>query len=116
MVSLTRTNDDGRVTFTLTPGLNGENTVELQYQLLNPSPTFIEVVDEARAVILAGGTMSPISDVVNQLFSHLPPTRWFARDPVEEISSLKLLNRVILLLYLNSVKFYLILQASCQLA
>lgn len=75
MVSLTRTNDDGRVTFTLTPGLNGENTVELQYQLLNPSPTFIEVVDEARAVILAGGTMSPISDVVNQLFSHLPPTR-----------------------------------------
>jgi len=62
----------------------------MKYQLLNPSPNFMEVVEEARSVVLAGGTMSPvrtshcvvgaadlirreqISDVINQLFSCLP--------------------------------------------
>ncbi|KAK4936796.1 hypothetical protein LTR28_010039 [Elasticomyces elasticus] len=34
--------------------------VELKYTLLDPSQHFEEVVAEARAVILAGGTMSPI--------------------------------------------------------
>lgn len=37
-----------------------EDTVELKYQLLNPAPNFMEVVEEARAVVLAGGTMSPV--------------------------------------------------------
>ncbi|KAF9561351.1 DNA repair helicase [Agrocybe pediades] len=48
------------------------DTVELKYQLLNPAPHFKDVVEEARSVVLAGGTMSPMSDVINQLFSHLP--------------------------------------------
>ncbi|TFK40687.1 helicase C-terminal domain-containing protein [Crucibulum laeve] len=74
MLSLTNTNDDGRVTFSLI-GSPGKEEVELKYQLLNPSPNFMEVVDEARAVILAGGTMSPISDVINQLFAHVPSER-----------------------------------------
>ncbi|PPR07101.1 hypothetical protein CVT24_010937 [Panaeolus cyanescens] len=74
MVCLTNTNEDGRVTFTLS-GSPGQEEVELKYQLLNPSPNFMSVVEEARTVVLAGGTMSPISDVVNQLFSHLPPER-----------------------------------------
>lgn len=34
--------------------------MELKYQLLNPSPNFLEVVEEARSVVLAGGTMSPV--------------------------------------------------------
>lgn len=37
-----------------------EDTVELKYQLLNPSSDFMDVVEEARAVVLAGGTMSPV--------------------------------------------------------
>ena len=37
-----------------------EDTVELKYQLLNPAPNFMDVVEEARAVVLAGGTMSPV--------------------------------------------------------
>ena len=41
-----------------------EDTVELKYQLLNPSPNFMDVVEEARAVILAGGTMSPVRSVL----------------------------------------------------
>ena len=32
----------------------------LRYMLLDPSPYFREVVEDARAVILAGGTMSPV--------------------------------------------------------
>ncbi|KAG6845118.1 hypothetical protein H0H87_000545 [Tephrocybe sp. NHM501043] len=75
LVSLTGATDDGRVTFSLVGSPDNE-TVELKFQLLNPSPPFKEVVDAARSVVLAGGTMSPISDVVNQLFSYLPRERF----------------------------------------
>ncbi|KIY49612.1 DNA repair helicase [Fistulina hepatica ATCC 64428] len=71
MISLTDSNDDGRVMFSRT--IDGD--VELKYQLLNPAPRFQVVVDDARSVILAGGTMSPMSDVINQLFSRVAPER-----------------------------------------
>ena len=38
-----------------------EGTTSLKYMLLNPAPHFQDLVQEARAVILAGGTMSPVS-------------------------------------------------------
>ncbi|KAG6832015.1 hypothetical protein H0H92_006051 [Tricholoma furcatifolium] len=75
LVLLTGATDDGRVTFSLV-GPPGNEQVELKFQQLNPSPPFKEVVDVARSVILAGGTMSPMSDVVNQLFSYLPPEKF----------------------------------------
>ncbi|KAG8214759.1 ATP-dependent DNA helicase [Butyriboletus roseoflavus] len=76
MVGLVGAREDGRVILSLV----GDNTkhpeeLEIKYQLLNPSTSFREVVDSARSVILAGGTMSPISDVIAQLFSWLPPER-----------------------------------------
>ncbi len=37
------------------------SSVSLKYLLLDPTFHFKEVVDEARAVIMAGGTMSPVS-------------------------------------------------------
>ncbi|GLB38502.1 putative DEXDc2 [Lyophyllum shimeji] len=74
LVSLTGATEDGRVTLSLI-GTPGSETVELKYQLLNPSPPFKDVVDVARAVVLAGGTMSPMSDVVNQLLSYLAPEK-----------------------------------------
>ncbi|KIM88996.1 hypothetical protein PILCRDRAFT_812883 [Piloderma croceum F 1598] len=74
MLALTSANDDGRVCFSVT-GQPNQEQVEIRYQLLNPSTPFRDVVDAARSVILAGGTMSPISDVVAQLFSHLPQDR-----------------------------------------
>jgi len=37
------------------------NGLSLKYMLLDPSPHFQELVEDARAVILAGGTMSPVS-------------------------------------------------------
>ncbi|KZT03940.1 DNA repair helicase [Laetiporus sulphureus 93-53] len=70
ITALTAPNDDGRVTLSLVDG-----QVELKYQHLNPATHFRDVVDVARSVVLAGGTMSPISDVVNQLFSTLPSER-----------------------------------------
>ncbi|KXN88150.1 ATP-dependent RNA helicase chl1 [Leucoagaricus sp. SymC.cos] len=74
MVALTNMNDDGRLTLALV-GSRGQEEVEIKYQLLNPAPNFVEIVDDARSVVLAGGTMSPISDVINQLFSHVSPER-----------------------------------------
>ncbi|KAK0201976.1 helicase C-terminal domain-containing protein [Desarmillaria ectypa] len=74
MRSLTATSEDGRISLSLV-GNPGHEDVEIKYQLLNPAPPFLEVVEEARSVILAGGTMSPISDVINQLFANLPSER-----------------------------------------
>ncbi|KAJ7714216.1 helicase C-terminal domain-containing protein [Mycena metata] len=72
LLALTGTNDDGRLTLSLVRTHSGQEDVEMKYQLLNPAPHFLEVVEAARSVILAGGTMSPISDVINQLFTQLP--------------------------------------------
>ena len=37
-----------------------KNDVSLKYMLLDPTHHFKEIVEDARAVILAGGTMSPV--------------------------------------------------------
>ena len=38
-----------------------DNEVSLKYMLLDPTHYFKDVVEDARAVVLAGGTMSPVS-------------------------------------------------------
>ena len=48
------------------------DTVVLRYLLLDPSEHFRDVVESARAVILAGGTMSPMEDYRQQLFPYIP--------------------------------------------
>lgn len=52
-------------------------SVTIQYLLLDPSVHFREIVDDARAVILAGGTMSPIDDYRQQLFPYLDSLETF---------------------------------------
>jgi chromosome transmission fidelity protein 1 len=47
----------------------------LKYQLLDPTYHFKDVVESARAVILAGGTMSPMDDYTKHLFPYLDPER-----------------------------------------
>ena len=47
----------------------------LRYVLLDPREHFRDIVEEARAVVLAGGTMSPMSDYQDHLFSFVPPDR-----------------------------------------
>ncbi|XP_013788023.1 ATP-dependent DNA helicase DDX11-like [Limulus polyphemus] len=63
--ALTNPNKDGRVICIK------QNTIQkssLKFLLLNPAVQFRDIVQESRSVILAGGTMEPVSEVVNQLF------------------------------------------------
>ncbi|EXJ95594.1 chromosome transmission fidelity protein 1 [Capronia coronata CBS 617.96] len=52
-----------------------DGDIIVRYTLLDPREHFREIVAEARAVILAGGTMSPMSDYSNYLFSYLEKDR-----------------------------------------
>lgn len=56
LLSLTDARDDGRVILEM-----GDRGVVLKYVLLNPAERFADVVNSARAVVLAGGTMEPVS-------------------------------------------------------
>jgi chromosome transmission fidelity protein 1 len=68
LLSLVDAKDDGRILISL----EDNNTITLRYMLLNPAERFKEVIDQARSVILAGGTMEPISDFLRQLFPAIP--------------------------------------------
>jgi len=48
---------------------------KLKFLLLDPSKHFREIVENARSIILVGGTMSPMDDYRNQLFPYLPASR-----------------------------------------
>ena len=50
-----------------------DHEVLVRYSLLDPREHFRDIVEDARAVILAGGTMSPMSDYADYLFSYLAP-------------------------------------------
>ncbi|KEQ70137.1 ATP-dependent RNA helicase chl1 [Aureobasidium namibiae CBS 147.97] len=69
---LTNPAKEGRLFYTV-----GEEKTQtkVKYMLLDPSEHFRDIVEEARAVILAGGTMSPMSDYMTQLFPYLDKTR-----------------------------------------
>lgn len=51
------------------------DTVALKYMLLDPTFHFKEIVEDARAVVLAGGTMSPMDDYAKHLFAYVPVER-----------------------------------------
>ena len=52
-----------------------DQEISVRYTLLDPREHFRDIVEDARAVILAGGTMSPMSDYKDYLFSYLDPGR-----------------------------------------
>ena len=60
--SLTNKDENGRVSVALTGDLHNSS---LRFFLLNPAVHFAEVVQECRAVIVAGGTMQPVSAACN---------------------------------------------------
>ncbi|EEP82102.1 hypothetical protein UREG_06967 [Uncinocarpus reesii 1704] len=70
LLSLMNPAAEGRLFFE-----NTGSDILLKYMLLDPTEHFREVVEEARAVILAGGTMSPMTDYSDHLFSYLPPEK-----------------------------------------
>ncbi|EFR02642.1 hypothetical protein MGYG_05640 [Nannizzia gypsea CBS 118893] len=59
--------DEGRLFYEKVGG-----DVQMKYLLLDPTSRFRELVEDARAVILAGGTMEPMDDYVDHLFSYVP--------------------------------------------
>ncbi|KAL9546912.1 hypothetical protein MBANPS3_006436 [Mucor bainieri] len=73
LMALTNPDKDGRI---VTSFGNAENPgVTIKYMLLNPADAFQPIVDEAKSVVLAGGTMEPISDFLHHLFPSVPESR-----------------------------------------
>jgi chromosome transmission fidelity protein 1 len=73
--ALTHPSKEGRLFFTKeSSSPNEQDGIVLKFLLLDPSTHFQEIVTEARAVILAGGTMSPMSDYTSHLFPYLTPS------------------------------------------
>ncbi|KAL3265964.1 hypothetical protein HHI36_010151 [Cryptolaemus montrouzieri] len=63
--SLTYCYEDGRI---LMLHNSDKRLCKLQFLLLNPTSHFKSIVEEARSVIVAGGTMKPISEFRDRLF------------------------------------------------
>uniref|UniRef100_A0ACB8FMR9 DEAD H (Asp-Glu-Ala-Asp His) box helicase 11 n=1 Tax=Sphaerodactylus townsendi TaxID=933632 RepID=A0ACB8FMR9_9SAUR len=66
LAALTTANQDGRVILTKQGTLAQSS---LKFLLLNPAVHFAKVLKECRAVIIAGGTMQPVADFREQLFT-----------------------------------------------
>uniref|UniRef100_A0A8C5ALP8 DEAD/H (Asp-Glu-Ala-Asp/His) box helicase 11 n=1 Tax=Gadus morhua TaxID=8049 RepID=A0A8C5ALP8_GADMO len=65
LMALTNSNKDGRVVVHRQGAHGGESSVK--FLLLNPAVHFAQVLTECRAVIIAGGTMQPVSDFKQEL-------------------------------------------------
>lgn len=66
--SLVNKNEDGRILVTKNPELSKSH---IKYILLNPANHFTDIVQDARSIIVAGGTMEPVSEFKDQLFGSL---------------------------------------------
>lgn len=69
LVALTNLSSEGRIFYQKTGA--GSADIQLSYLLLSPTHAFSSIVSAARAVILAGGTMSPFEDYKDHLFPTL---------------------------------------------
>ncbi|KAK0648307.1 DNA repair helicase [Cercophora newfieldiana] len=73
LTALTNLSTEGRIFFEKLPGPPPD--IKLSYLLLSPTHAFSSIAESARAVILAGGTMSPFDDYKAHLFPTLPPSK-----------------------------------------
>lgn len=73
LTALTNLSSEGRVFYEKLPGSPPD--VKLAYLLLSPTHAFSSIASSARAVILAGGTMSPFDDYKAHLFPYLAPEK-----------------------------------------
>ncbi|CAK7270402.1 ATP-dependent DNA helicase chl1 [Sporothrix epigloea] len=74
LLALTNLANEGRIFYELVPGDGGQRPdSRLSYLLLSPTHAFASIAADARAVILAGGTMAPFTDYETHLFpTHTP--------------------------------------------
>jgi chromosome transmission fidelity protein 1 len=74
--ALTNLGNEGRIFFERTAAsVTAPSDVKLKYLLLSPTNAFSSIASEARAIILAGGTMSPFDDYKAHLFPNYTPDR-----------------------------------------
>lgn len=69
LIALTNLSSEGRIFYQKLPGPSPD--LQLSYLLLSPTHAFSSVASSARAIILAGGTMSPFEDYKDHLFPSL---------------------------------------------
>ena len=69
LTALTNLSSEGRIFYEKIP--SNPPDIKLSYLLLSPTHAFSFIATRARAVILAGGTMSPFDDYKTHLFSYL---------------------------------------------
>ncbi|KAI5919437.1 helicase C-terminal domain-containing protein [Camillea tinctor] len=72
LVSLNNLSSEGRIFYHKVPGKDQQD-IKLSYLLLSPTHAFSSIAASARAVILAGGTMSPFADYTAHLFPDMDP-------------------------------------------
>ncbi|CAK7264478.1 ATP-dependent DNA helicase chl1 [Sporothrix epigloea] len=74
LLALTNLASEGRIFYEWLPGDGGQKPdSRLSYLLLSPTHAFASIAADARAVILAGGTMAPFADYETHLFpTHTP--------------------------------------------
>ncbi|CDK24083.1 unnamed protein product [Kuraishia capsulata CBS 1993] len=68
MTSMSNPSKSGKMFFDKTP----TGDVCLKYLLLDPSEAMRDLVDQARCVLLAGGTMEPVEEFTDILFPYVP--------------------------------------------
>ncbi|KAK8869549.1 hypothetical protein IAR55_000116 [Kwoniella newhampshirensis] len=96
LLSLVDAKDDGRVLISVEDSTTiSTPVVAIKYLLLNPAERFKEVVEQARSVVLAGGTMEPISDFLQQLFPAVSKDRFATLSCSHVIPKENLLTQVV---------------------
>ncbi|RYP91878.1 hypothetical protein DL770_002000 [Monosporascus sp. CRB-9-2] len=77
LVSLNNLSSEGRIFYHKVPSRDQHQPpdIKLSYLLLSPTHAFSSIATSARAVILAGGTMSPFEDYTAHLFPSLLPDK-----------------------------------------
>ncbi|CCF32142.1 DNA repair helicase [Colletotrichum higginsianum] len=73
LISLTNLSSEGRIFYEKLA--TSPPDIQLSYLLLSPTHAFSSIATSARAVILAGGTMSPFDDYKSHLFPYLPESK-----------------------------------------
>lgn len=73
LVALTNLSSEGRIFYQKIHG--GTPDIQLSYLLLSPTHAFSSIASSARAIVLAGGTMSPFNDYKDHLFPSLEPEK-----------------------------------------
>ncbi|ORZ12843.1 helicase C-terminal domain-domain-containing protein [Absidia repens] len=75
MMCLTHPDNDGRIVITFDNEQDSSVEPQIKYMLLNPADAFKPIVEDARSIVLAGGTMEPVSDFLTGLFPNIPTSR-----------------------------------------